>query len=128
VGAGRQRFDGDTVLGRGEEGGTSGNRTKAGFRGRVVIDLFRSRSCLTTDTEAQRVRDVAAELGDSVLLREYCSDDPEIRSRYGISRAIFIDGREVGWGYEAPKEGLREEITKAMTGDGAAASATSPGG
>jgi GNAT superfamily N-acetyltransferase len=82
--------------------------------GKVVIDLFWSRSCLTTDTEAQRVREVAAEFGDTVLLREYCADDPDVRARYGIYRAIFIDGQEVGWGYEAPKEGLREAIRKAM--------------
>ena len=60
------------------------------------------------------VREVAAEFGDAVVLREHCSDDPAIRDRYGIERAIYIDGREVGWGYEAPKDGLRETIRKAM--------------
>lgn len=82
--------------------------------GKVAIDLFWSRSCLTTDTEAQRVREVAAEFGDAVLLREYCADDPDVRARYGLYRAIYIDGQEVGWGYEAPKEGLREAIRAAM--------------
>ena len=88
------------------------------IEGKVAIDLFWSRSCLTTDTEAQRVREVVAEFraefGDAVALRKYCSDDPAIRARYGIERAIFIDGQEVGWGYEAPKEGLREAIHNAM--------------
>ena len=83
-------------------------------QGKVVVDLFWSRSCLTTDTEAQRVREVVEEFGDSVLLRDYCSDDPDIRSTYGIFRAIFINGEEVSWGYEAPKEGLREAIRKAI--------------
>jgi len=82
--------------------------------GKVVIDLFWSRSCLTTDTEAQRMREVAAEFGDAVLLREYCADDPAVRARYGVYRAIYIDGKEVGWGYEAPRDGLREAIRKAM--------------
>jgi GNAT superfamily N-acetyltransferase len=82
--------------------------------GQVVIDLFWSRSCLTTDTEAQRVREVASEYGDAVLLREYSADDPAIRARYGIYRAIFVDGREVSWGYEAPKEGLRAAIREAL--------------
>ena len=84
--------------------------------GRVALDLFWSRSCLTTDTEAQRVREVAREFGDAVLLREYCADDADIRSRYGIFRAIFVNGQEVGWGYEAPKEGLREKIRQAQQG------------
>jgi len=86
--------------------------------GKVVIDLFWSRSCLTTDTEAQRVREVAAEFsaefGAALLLREYSADAPEIRARYGIYRAIFIDGHEVSWGYEAPKEGLRAAIREAL--------------
>lgn len=83
--------------------------------GKVVIDLFWSRSCLTTDTEAQRVREVAAEFGDAVLLREHCADDPAVRARYGIYRAIYVDGQEVSWGYEAPREGLREAIQEAMS-------------
>lgn len=83
-------------------------------KGKVVIDLFWSRSCLTTDTEAQRVREVAAEHGDAVLLREYCADDPDTRTRYGVHRAIYIAGQEVGWGYEAPRDGLREAIRKAV--------------
>ena len=81
---------------------------------KVAIDLFWSRSCLTTDTEALRVREVALEFGDSVLLREYCSDDADIRSRHGIMRAISVNGKEVGWGYEAPKEGLRKKIREAQ--------------
>jgi len=83
-------------------------------KGKVAIDLFWSRSCLTTDTEAQRVREVAREFGESVMLREYCSDGTDIRSTHGILRAIFVNGKEVGWGYEAPKDGLREKIREAQ--------------
>jgi GNAT superfamily N-acetyltransferase len=82
--------------------------------GKVVLDLFWTRSCLTSDTEAQRVRQVAEEFGDLVLLREFNSDDAEIRSRHGISRAIFVNGREVFWGYEAPKDGLRQAVREAQ--------------
>jgi N-acetylglutamate synthase-like GNAT family acetyltransferase len=82
--------------------------------GKVAVDLFWSRSCLTSDTEAQRVREVAAEFGAAVALREFCADDAAVRARYGISRAILVDGEEIGWGYEAPKEGLRDAIRKAM--------------
>jgi len=82
---------------------------------KVAIDLFWSRSCLTIDTEAQRVREVAEEFGDAVALRTYCADDPRVRDQHGIHRGIFIEGEEVGWGYEAPKEGLREAIRGAMT-------------
>ncbi|MEA3408307.1 MAG: GNAT family N-acetyltransferase [Chloroflexota bacterium] len=85
---------------------------------KVAIDLFWSRSCLTTDTEAQRVREVAEEFGDAVALRAYCADDPTVRDRYGVPRGIFIEGEEVGWGYEAPREGLREAIRAAMAAKG----------
>ncbi len=81
--------------------------------GKVAIDLFWSRSCLTIDTEAQRVREVAEEF-DAVALRTYCVDDLAVRDRYGIHRGIFIEGEEVGWGYEAPREGLREAIRSAL--------------
>jgi GNAT superfamily N-acetyltransferase len=83
-------------------------------QGKVAVDLFWSRSCLTTDTEAQRVREVTAEFGDLVELREYCSDDPAIPSRHGIWRAILINGKEAYWGYEAPKDGLRQAIREAL--------------
>ena len=83
-------------------------------KGKVAVDLFWSRSCLTVDTEAERVREVAAEFGDAVELREYCADDPAIRSRYQLSRGIFVDGKEISWGYEAPREGIREAIREAM--------------
>ncbi len=97
------------------------NYTFKPVAGRVVVDLFTSRSCLTSDTEAQRVREVAEEFGNSVVVREYCAEDPEIRGEYGISRGIFINGREIGWGYEAPKDGVRGEIRRArqqITPDG----------
>lgn len=82
--------------------------------GRVAIDLFWSLSCLTTAAEAQHVRDVAEEFGDKVGLREYCSDDAGVRLEFGVFRGIYIDGREVSWGYEAPKDGLREAIRSAL--------------
>ena len=85
-------------------------------QGRVTIDLFWTRSCLTTDTEAQRVREVAGEYGEAVLLREHCTDDPAVRDRWGLTRGIYIDGVEAFWGYEAPREGLRKMIDAALRG------------
>lgn len=81
--------------------------------GKVVIDLFTTRSCLTYDVEAQRVREVADEFGDSVVLREYCADNPKVRDEYGLCRGIFINGKAVGWGAEAPKDNVHAEVEKA---------------
>ena len=82
--------------------------------GKVVVDLFWNTFCQTSDIEAQRVREVAAEFADSVVLHEYCADDGAILSRYQLPRGIFINGKEIGWGYEAPKEGLRKAISEAL--------------
>jgi len=80
---------------------------------KVVVDIFWHSFCLTSIGEAQRVREVVAEFGDSVILNEYCGDDRDILLRYQIPRAIFLNGTEIGWGYQAPKEGIREAISKA---------------
>jgi hypothetical protein len=54
------------------------------------------------------------EYGDPVILNEYSADRREVLLRYEIPRAIFVNGREIGWGYEAPKDGLREAISGAL--------------
>jgi len=83
---------------------------------RIVVDLFWNRFCLTSDIEAQRVREVAAEFGDDVVLREHDAGDPEVLRRYQIPRAIFVDGEQITWGFEAPRDGLRDAIRMAREG------------
>ena len=81
---------------------------------KVVVDLFWHSFCLTSIVEARRVREVAAEFGDAVVLREHCADDRDILVCHQTCRAIFVDGTEISWGYVAPKEGIREAISKAL--------------
>jgi GNAT superfamily N-acetyltransferase len=81
---------------------------------KVVIDLFYNDFCSTCGIESDRVREVAAEFGDSVVLREYNADNRESLCRCQNSRGIFVNGKEIGWGYEAPREGIREAIQKAL--------------
>jgi predicted N-acetyltransferase YhbS len=83
--------------------------------GKVTVDLFFNTFCLTNDVEAERVREVAAEFGDAVTLREYDAGDREMLERHGRSRGIFVNGEEIFWGHEAPREGIREAISKALT-------------
>jgi predicted N-acetyltransferase YhbS len=83
-------------------------------RGKTVVDLFWNSFCGTSNKEAQRVREVAAEFGSAVILNEYCADDRETLLRYQTPRGVFVDGREIYWGYEAPKDGIREAISKAL--------------
>jgi len=82
--------------------------------GKVAFDAFWHRQCQTTATEISNVREVCAEFGDRVLLREYDATDPAVRERYEIGRLLAVNGREIGWGYEAPREGLRQAIQEEL--------------
>lgn len=83
-------------------------------KGRVVVDLFYNTFCQTSVVEAGRVREVVNEYGESLMLNEYPADDRATLLRFEIPRAIFVNGKEIGWGYEAPKDGLREAISHAL--------------
>lgn len=85
------------------------------IEGMVIVDLFWNAFCLTSAVEAQRVREVCQEFGDRVLLREFRAEDREILLQYQVSRAIYVNGEEIGWGYEAPKDGIREAIERAVS-------------
>ena len=84
--------------------------------GKVVIDLFWNDFCQTSNIEAQRVREAAAEFGDLAVLNEYSGDDRAALLHYQISRGIFINSREIYWGYEEPKDGIRVTIAQALRG------------
>lgn len=82
--------------------------------GKVVVDLFWNRFCLSSDLEAQRVREVAAEFGERVVLNEYPACEPDVFCEHRIARGIYVDGVELHWGYEAPREGIRDAIREAL--------------
>ena len=82
--------------------------------GQVTIDLFWNPCCATSDGEAQRVREVAAEFGSRVVLREFDAGDRAVLLKYQRPRGIFVNGTEIGWGYQAPREGLRAAIQAAL--------------
>lgn len=81
--------------------------------GKVTVDVFWHPMCGTSIVEMLRLREVSAEFGDGVVLNEYDCGDKDTLERYQIGRAIFIDGRRVDWGHEAPRDGLRQEIGRA---------------
>lgn len=59
-----------------------------------MVDLFSDPFC--KPIEAQRVRDVAKEFGDKVILNEHFTDNRTIFEQYQISRAIFIKDKRLG--------------------------------
>jgi GNAT superfamily N-acetyltransferase len=82
--------------------------------GKLVVDLFWNSFCQTSEVEAARVRKVAREFGEQIILREYCADNRQILLRYAQPRGIYVNGRRIGWGYEAPEDGLRDSFSKAL--------------
>jgi len=82
--------------------------------GKVVVDLFWNVFWQTSNIEAQRVREVVEEFGDTVILNQYPAEDPVILQRYQMPRSIFINGKQIRWGYEAPREGIRQAISEAL--------------
>ena len=88
--------------------------TFAPIEGAVVVDLFWTGLCQTSSIEAERVRDVCAGFGEAVRLNEYCAENRDAFLCHQIPRAIFVNGAEIGWGYEAPKDGIRNAIERAL--------------
>ena len=84
-------------------------------KGKVVVDIFWHPICSTSICEIQRVREVCAEYGDRVILNEYNCGVKDILEKHQTSRALFFNGKYKCWGYEAPRDGLRKEIEKALT-------------
>ncbi len=79
---------------------------------KTVVDLFWNPFCQTSVIEANRVKRISEEYGNKVLLNEYKIDDRDDLLEHGIYRGIFVNGKEIYWGYEAPEEGIREAIDK----------------
>jgi len=82
-------------------------------QGKVVVDLFWNTFCLTSDVEAQRVRDVVLEYKGKVVLNEFSIDNLSNLQQYGLSRGIYVNGKLVEVGPEIEKEKIRQEIEEA---------------
>ena len=90
------------------------NYTFQPIKDKVVIDLFWNRFCLTSDVEAERVREVVSEYGNDVTLNEFSAVDQNILRQYGIERRIYVNGRMMELGSEIEKTKLREAIYIAL--------------
>ncbi|MFX0023973.1 MAG: hypothetical protein ACFE9S_16725 [Candidatus Hermodarchaeota archaeon] len=84
------------------------------IKGKIVIDLFWNRFCLTSDVEVERVRELVSEFGGEVILNEYSAVDQKILQQYGIERRIYVNGKILEVGPEVEKSVLREVIENAL--------------
>jgi GNAT superfamily N-acetyltransferase len=85
-------------------------------QGKIVIDYFWSPFCLTSCQEVINVREIVSEFYDQVVLREYRSDNTDTVKMFGLVRALFINGKQVNWGYAAPTEELRKQLNNLLAG------------
>lgn len=82
--------------------------------GKIVVDLFFNRFCSTSDIEAYRVMRVLKEFKDNVVFNLHEIEEPGVKEEFGLPRAIFVNGKEIFWGYEAPESGIRQAIVNAI--------------
>jgi len=69
---------------------------------------------LTSDVEAQRVREVVSEFEDEVVLNEFSAIDQNFLQQFGISRRIYVNGKMMEIGPEVEKSKLKEEIQNSL--------------
>lgn len=90
------------------------NYTFEPIKGKIVIDLFWNRFCQTSDVEAQRVREVASEYGNDVILNEFSAVDQKVLQKFGIERRIYVNGQAMEIGAEIEKSKLRKAIDNVL--------------
>jgi len=83
--------------------------------GKVIVEAFWSPQCLTTALDIVHVREVCAEFGEDVILRELNAGMPGMRKRFGIPRTLLINGVEKGWGYDIPRAGAFDGAEQAWS-------------
>ncbi len=77
---------------------TRPKRKPASIPGKVAVDCFHTGWCPVQNLAFERARRAAAELGDGVVLRSYDTIDRGTFLDWGISDAIFVDGKEIRTG------------------------------
>jgi len=82
--------------------------------GKVTVSAFLNGWCPAQNMVFERARRAAAELGERVLFQEYLTAEPEVFREWGISDALFIDGREVRTGPPPSYETIRGLIARRL--------------
>jgi GNAT superfamily N-acetyltransferase len=80
--------------------------------GKVVVTGFLNGWCPVMSMVHERARRAAAELGAPVVFREIRTSDRDVFLEWGMSDALFIDGREVRNGPPPRYEKIRKKIEK----------------
>jgi GNAT superfamily N-acetyltransferase len=82
--------------------------------GKVVVTGLLNGWCPAMSMVHERARRAVAELGPPVEFREVRTDDRAVFQEWGISDALFIDGREVRNGPPPKYEKIKKKIAKKL--------------
>lgn len=82
-------------------------------KGSVVIDLFWNGQCPYSGRMLDRVRRVAREMQDRVVLNETETNSRARVRRYGLADGFFVNGKMVAW-YSQSEEEIRRAIENAL--------------
>jgi len=80
--------------------------------GKVNITVFRNGWCQTMNIACERARRASLEFPDQINLEEFDTVDKKTVYEWGITDALFIDGKEIRVGPAPTYEKIRKKIRK----------------
>lgn len=80
--------------------------------GQVTVTAFRNGWCPAQNLIFERAKKAATELGNKVVFRDVDTFDREVFLEWGISDALFIDGKSVRTGPPPPYEKVKNLIAR----------------
>jgi GNAT superfamily N-acetyltransferase len=83
--------------------------------GKVNVTIFRNGWCQTMNVACERARRAALDFPGKINLQEFETIDKEVVKEWGITGALFIDGKEVRVGPAPPYKTIRKKIEKRVS-------------
>jgi hypothetical protein len=78
--------------------------------GKVVLDTFWVSSCTSSPLALVRLRDICRELGDRIVLHEYCLDERAQLVKHGADDLTYFDGQSPTWSYQLTRDKIRQTL------------------
>lgn len=86
------------------------------YSGKVTVSAFINGWCPAQNLTFERAKRASAEFGDEVLFEDYDTSDRNVFEEWGISDALYIDGKEINTGpppsYEKIKKLIEQRVKK----------------
>ena len=80
--------------------------------GKVNVTAFSSGWCLAQNLVYERAKRAAAEFGDAVVFREIDTSERSAVAEWGVSDAVFVDGKNLQKGPPPSYEKIRKAIAR----------------